>query len=131
MPKHGWMLYEEKDFRLYISGHNLQNSSVVFSDSINECTPTDYISPVYALTSAPVIDVHVKLKDASTSHSSIYLCLLTPQNRSLFPSNSNDSYNATQFEGPYYTLLREKGRIPFAAKICLILMLFIVSGFFR
>jgi hypothetical protein len=128
-PKHGWLLNEERKFRLYLSGHNLQNSSIVFSSSIDECTSNDYISPIYSLSSASIIELDVELPSISKSHSSIYVCLLTSSNTSSFTLLNNT--NATQLEGAYFIFLREKGRLPFAAKICLILMLFIVSGFFR
>jgi metal transporter CNNM len=130
-PKHGWLLNEEKKFRLYISGINLQNSSIVFTSSIDECTLNDYISPIYSLSSASIIEIDVELQSITKSHSSIYVCLLTQSNISLLTiSNNTDSQNATPLVGAYFILLREKGRLPFAAKICLILMLFIVSGFF-
>ena len=126
-PKHGWLLNEERKFRLYLSGINLQNSSLVFSSSLDECSPDDYISPIYPLSPASIIEINVELPSISKSHSSIYFCLIPSSNRSLLLPNST---NATQLEGAYFIFLREKGRLPFAAKICLILMLFIVSGFF-
>jgi hypothetical protein len=131
-PKHGWILNEERKLRLHLSGINLQNSSIVFTPSVDECTSNDYISPIYSLSSAAIIELDVELQSISKSHSSIYVCLLTPSNTSLALSNNkSESENVMQLDGPYFTLLREKGRLPFAAKICLILMLFIVSGFFR
>jgi hypothetical protein len=130
-PKHGWLIKEERDFRLYLSGYNLQNSSIVFSASIDECTSSDYISPIYTLSSALIHEINVVLKGAPKGHSSVYICLLTSSNVSLSLSNNTEIYNATQLEGSFFTFLREKGPLPFAAKICLILMLFIVSGFFR
>jgi metal transporter CNNM len=131
-PKHGWLLNEERKFRLYISGINLQNSSIVFSSSIDECTSTDYISPIYSLSSSSIIEINVELQSISKSHSSIYVCLLSSSSSNLLLTltNNTNTQNATQLVGAYFTLLREKGRLPFAAKICLILMLFIVSGFF-
>jgi metal transporter CNNM len=129
-PKHGWLLNEERKFRLYLSGINLQNSSIVFSSSIDECTSSDFISPIYSLSSASIIEINVELQSISKSHSSIYMCLLSSSNHSLTLMNDTNTQNATQLVGAYFTFLREKGRLPFAAKICLILMLFIVSGFF-
>ncbi len=125
-PKNGWMISEEKKLRLYISGSNLENSSIVFSASPIKCTTSDFISPTYDLSSASIIERNVNIKGASKVHSSIHLCLL-----SSLKSNETQSQNGTRLDGPYFTFLREKSRLPFAAKICLILMLFIVSGFFR
>jgi len=130
-PKHGWLLNEEKKFRLYLSGINLQNSSIVFSSSIDECTLDDHISPIYPLSSSSINEINVELQSISKSHSSIYVCLLTNLNQSLSITNNTNLQNITQLEGAYFIFLREKSRLPFAAKICLILMLFIVSGFFR
>jgi hypothetical protein len=127
-PKHGWMLNEEKKFRLYLSGSNLQNSSIVFSASADECTPNEFISPIYQLSSASIIELDVKLKSPAKGRSSVFLCLLPSVKSKL---NDSLSQNATQLEGPYFTFTRDKSTIPFAAKICLILMLFLVSGFFR
>ncbi len=131
-PKHGWLLNEEKKFRLYLSGINLQNSSIVFSSSIDECTLDDHISPIYPLSSSSsIIEINVELPSISKSHSAIYVCLLTSnQSLSIINNTTMNSQNATQLEGAYFIFLREKSRLPFAAKICLILMLFIVSGFF-
>ncbi len=131
-PKHGWLLNEERKFRLYLSGVNLQNSSFVFSASPDECTSNDYISPIYTLSSASINEINVELQSISKSHASIYVCLLSRTNLSLSLSNNKtESQNISPLSGAYFTFLREKGRLPFAAKICLILMLFIVSGFFR
>lgn len=132
-PKRGWLLNDEKTFRLYVTGFNLQNTSIVFSSSLGECTSDDFVSPIYPLTSSQIHDLNVELQPISKSHSSIYVCLLRSTNDSLtiLSNNSTESRNATQLEGAFFTLLREKSRLPFAAKICLILMLFIVSGFFR
>jgi len=132
-PKRGWLLNEEKKFRLYLTGINLQNSSIVFSSSLDECTLEDYISPIYPLTSPSINEINVELQPILKSHSSVYVCLLTSINDSLsiLLNNNTETKNATQLEGAFFTFLREKGRLPFAAKICLILMLFIVSGFFR
>jgi hypothetical protein len=127
-PKNGWMLSEEKKLRLYISGSNIKDNSIVFTGSPNECTSSDFISPIYHLSSASIIELNIKLKSVSQSHSSIYLCLL-PSVRSKI--NKTQSENGTLLVGPYFTFIREKSTIPFAAKICLILMLFMVSGFFR
>jgi len=127
-PRNGWMLSDEKKLRLYISGSNLKDNSIVFTGSPNECTSNDFISPIYHLSSASIIELNIKLKAASQSYSSIYLCLL-PSVRSNI--NKTLSENGTLLEGPYFIFIREKSTIPFAAKICLILMLFIVSGFFR
>ncbi|CAF3899413.1 unnamed protein product [Rotaria sordida] len=131
-PKYGWILNEEKKFRLYLSGINLQNSSLVFSASLNKCTSNDYISPIYSLSSTSINEINVELQSMSKSHSLVYICLLTSSNTSLSLLNNNNTkpHNAKQLEGVYFTFLREKGRLPFAAKIFLILMLFIVSGFF-
>ncbi len=43
----GWLLHEEKKLRLYISGLNLENSSIVFSSSPKECSADDLVSPIY------------------------------------------------------------------------------------
>ena len=126
-PKHGWLLNEERKFRLYLSGYNLQNTSLVFSSSLDECTPDDYISPIYSLSSSSssIVELNVELESVSKAHSSIYTCLLTSLNHSL-----TNATNASQLSSAYFIFVREKSRLPFAAKICLILMLFIVSGFF-
>ncbi|CAF1310553.1 unnamed protein product [Adineta steineri] len=130
-PKHGWILNEERKFRVYLSGINLQNSSIVFSSSGDDCIPDDYISPFYPLSSAPIITLDVKLPSVSKSHSVVYICLLTSSNISLSLSNNNTEFqNATKLDNVYYTFVREKNRLPFAAKICLILTLFIISGFY-
>src|ERR1700722_11680762 len=55
-PKHGWILNDERKFHLYLSGFHLQNSSIVFSSSVDECTTNDYISPIYSLSSASIIE---------------------------------------------------------------------------
>jgi hypothetical protein len=132
-PKHGWLLNDEKKFRLYINGYHLQNSSIVFSASLDDCTSNDYISPVYPLSSTTTTsDILVQLDQDFKAHSSAYLCLLTTTNDvPLSINTTNDAYETKQLDGPYFTFLREKARLPFATKICLILMLFIVSGFFR
>jgi hypothetical protein len=127
-PKTRWILGEEKKFLLYISGSNLKNNSLVFTSSSNQCPSSDFVSPIYRLSSAPIIKLNVKLKGLTKSHSSIHLCLL-PSLRSKI--NQTRSRNGTVVEGSYFTFIREKSRLPFAAKICLILMLFTVSGFFR
>jgi hypothetical protein len=124
----GWILNEERKLHLYISGLNLKNNSLVFSVSSTHCTPNDFISPIYRLSSAAIIELNIKLNPLTKSHSSAHLCLL-PSIRSKI--NQTLSRNGTILEGPYFTFIREKGVLPFAAKICLILMLFIVSGFFR
>ncbi|CAF0931137.1 unnamed protein product [Rotaria sordida] len=126
-PKHGWILSSDKKFRLYISGFNLQNHSIVFSALQDECTSSDFISPIYHLTSASIIELDVHLKNLSKAHSSIFLCLLPTIETKL---NDTLLQNGTQLKGPYFTFLFEKATIPFAAKICLILMLFVFSGFF-
>jgi hypothetical protein len=126
--KNGWILNEENKLRLYISGVNLKNHSIVFSSSPNECTPSDFISPIYRLSSAAIIKLNVKLKGVSKTHSSIFLCLLSSSRLEL---NQTVEQNGTLLEGPYFTFIREKSVLPFAAKLCLILMLFMVSGFFR
>jgi hypothetical protein len=124
----GWILNEERKLHLYISGLNLKNNSLVFSASSTHCTLNDFVSPIYRLSSASIIELNIKLKPLSKAHSSVYLCLL-PSTRSMI--NRTLSRNGTVLEGPYFTFIREKSTLPFAAKICLILMLFIVSGFFR
>ena len=130
-PKAGWILNEERQMRLFISGYHLQNSSIVFSASLDECTDGDFVSPIYPLSAASIIEILVDLEPASKTHSSVYVCLLTPWSNSSSSTNMTEFHDARQLEGAYFTFLREKGRLPFAAKICLILMLFIVSGFFR
>lgn len=135
-PKLGWILNDEKKLHLYISGINLQNSSLVFSASINKCTPNDYISPIYSLSSSSssssIIELNVELSSISKLQSTVYICLLPASNISAFSSYNNiESFNGTLLEGPYFTFLREKSLLPFSAKICLILTLFLVSGFFR
>ncbi|CAF2496327.1 unnamed protein product [Rotaria sp. Silwood2] len=134
-PKNGWILNDEKKIRLYLSGLNLQKSSLVFSASVNKCTLNDYISPIYSLSSTSIIEIDVELQSISKSHSLVYICLLTSSNTSLSLLNNNNNHNnelhnVAQLEGVYFTFVREKSRLPFSAKICLILMLFIVSGFF-
>ncbi|CAF3257430.1 unnamed protein product [Rotaria socialis] len=131
-PNYGWLLNDEKKLRLYISGINLQNSSLVFSASLNKCTSSHFISPVYSLSSSSsIIELNIELQSLSKTRPLAYICLLSPSDISLSLLNNNtESYNGTQFAGAYFTFLREKSRLPFAAKICLILMLFIVSGFF-
>lgn len=127
-PKSGWILGEERKLRLYISGSNLENNSIVFSSSPNECKSNTFVSPTYSLSSASIVEVNIKLKGISKSHSSIYLCLLPTLKLKI---NESQSENETVVEGTYFIFLREKGTLPFAAKVCLILMLFMVSGFFR
>lgn len=132
LPKHGWMLNDEKSFRLYISGYHLQNSSIAFTTTLNECTPSEYVSPIYPLPSASINEILVDLDPPTKTHVSVYLCLIPPpsKNSSVF-SNDTQEQTGEQQDGPYFTFFREKARLPFAAKICLILTLFIVSGFFR
>ncbi len=127
-PKNGWILSEENKLRLYISGFNLEHNSIVFTTSSKECIPSDFISSIYDLSSASIIELNVKLKGVSTAHSSIFLCLLPSISSEI---NKTLSENGTLLEGSYFTFIGEKSTLPFAAKICLILMLFIVSGFFR
>ena len=129
-PKHGWILNDENRIHLHISGVHLHNSSIAFSSTAGECSTSDFISPIYRLSSLPIIDFDVRLDAVPSGRSSVFVCLLTPVTR-LSSSNGSDLQNSTQLEGPYFTFLRDKSTIPFAAKICLILMLFIVSGFFR
>ncbi|CAF4423331.1 unnamed protein product, partial [Rotaria sp. Silwood2] len=126
-PKHGWLLNSEKKLRLYISGFNLQNNSIVFSALQDECTSNDFISPIYNLSSASIIELDVHLESVSKIHSSIFLCLLPSITTQL---NNSLLQNGTQLKGPYFTFLREKTTIPLAVKICLVLMLFVFSGFF-
>ncbi|CAF5027340.1 unnamed protein product, partial [Rotaria sp. Silwood1] len=123
-PKQGWILNEEKKFRLYLSGINLQKSSLVFSASVNKCTSNDYISPIYSLSSTSIIEINVELQSISKSHSLVYVCLLTSWNTSLSILNNNntESHSAKQLESAYFTFVREKSRLPFSAKICLILI---------
>jgi len=127
-PKDGWILNEEKSLRLFITGANLQNSSVVFSASPTQSTSVDFISPVYRLSSQNIIKLNIKLKPATERHATVHLCLL-PALRAT--SNRNLTRNGTILNGPYYTFIREKGTLPFPLKVCLILMLFTISGFFR
>ena len=129
-PKHGWILNDENQIHLHISGVHLHNSSIVFSATAGECSASDFVSPIYRLSSLPVIDFDVRLDAVPRGRSSVFVCLLTPAKLSS-SSNGSGLQNGTQLEGPYFTFLRDKSTIPFAAKICLILMLFIVSGFFR
>ncbi|CAM2712473.1 unnamed protein product [Rotaria socialis] len=100
--------------------------------SLNKCTSSHFISPVYSLSSSSsIIELNIELQSLSKTRPLAYICLLSPSDISLSLLNNNtESYNGTQFAGAYFTFLREKSRLPFAAKICLILMLFIVSGFF-
>jgi hypothetical protein len=126
-PKNGWIISQEKKLRLFISGFNLKNSSIVFSASPTECTSNHFISPIYRLSSASVIERTVNIKRVSKAHLTIYLCLLSS---STLKSNKSQSENGIRLLGPYFTFIREKSTLPFAAKICLILMLFLVSGFF-
>ncbi|CAM4842949.1 unnamed protein product, partial [Rotaria magnacalcarata] len=131
-PNYGWLLNDEKKLRLFISGINLRNSSLVFSASLNKCTSSHFISPVYSLSSSPsIIELNIELQSLSKTHPLAYICLLSSSDISLSLLNNNtESYNGTQLAGAYFTFLREKSQLPFTAKICLILMLFIVSGFF-
>ncbi|CAF1087234.1 unnamed protein product [Rotaria sp. Silwood1] len=126
-PKHGWILNADKKFRLYISGFNLQNNSIAFSALQDECTSNDFISPIYNLSSASIIELDVHLQRVSKVHSSIFLCLIPSIEISL---NNSLLQNGTQLKGPYFTFFREKTTLPLAAKICLVLMLFVFSGFF-
>ncbi|CAF1050788.1 unnamed protein product [Adineta ricciae] len=126
-PKQGWLLSEETSLRLYITGTNLENSSIAFSSVLHQCTPSDFISRTYQLSSEAIIELNVKLKNPSHTHSTVFLCLIPPTK---FVLNKTQTENGTQLEGSYFTFIREKGRLPFAVKICLILMLFLVSGFF-
>ncbi|UJR29040.1 hypothetical protein I4U23_010255 [Adineta vaga] len=126
-PKEGWILSEERKLVLHITGTNLRNSSIVFSSILNQCTPSGFVSPIYQLSSASIVTLNIELHKLSKSHESAFLCFLPP---SKLLSNKTQTENGTQLEGLYYTFIREKGRLPFAAKICLILMLFFVSGFF-
>ena len=130
-PKAGWVLNEERQIRLFVSGYHLHNSSIVFSASLDDCTASDFVSPIYPLSSASIVEILVNLEPPSKTHSSVYVCLLTPSSNSSSFTNMTEFHDARQLEGSYFTFLREKGRLPFAAKICLILTLFIVSGFFR
>ena len=127
-PKQGWLLSEETSLRLYISGTNLQNSSIAFSSVLHHCTPSDFISLTYQLSSDEIVELNVKLKNPSHTHTTVFLCLIPPTK---FVLNKTQTENGTQLEGSYFTFIQEKGRLPFAVKICLILMLFLVSGFFR
>ena len=104
------------------------NSSIVFSSSPDECTSNDFISPIYQLSSASIIELVVRLGDVSKASSTIFLCLLPTKKSKL---NDTLSRNGTQLKGPYFTFFRQKSTLPFAVKICLVLMLFIFSGFFR
>ena len=124
----GWILNEERKLHLYISGNNLKNTSLVFCTSSTECTPDHFISPIYRLSSASIIDLDVKLKPVSKTHTTAYICLLP----SIKPrANQTVSRNGTVLQGPYFTFTRDKNPLPIAAKICLILLLFTISGFFR
>lgn len=131
-PKQGWLLNEQKKFRLFISGTNLHNSTLVFSSSSDNCQKDNYISPEYQLSSSDIISIDVKLDNFKRSHTTTYVCLI-PKLNLTFLSNQT---NVTSFvdilpvPGKHFRLIREKDRLPFAAKICLILMLFIVSGFY-
>ena len=118
----GWLLNDETKIRLFLSGSALENSSLLFTASSDDCSSGNSISPVYRLSSAPVVQLHVHLKRVLNARSPMFLCLL--------PS-AGGTANRTALKGPYFMFLREKSTIPFAVKICLILMLFIVSGFFR
>lgn len=129
-PKLGWLLNEERKFRLYLTGINLHNNSIVFA-SADDCSADDYITAPYRLSSAPVNVIDVKLPGITKSHATVYVCLLTSLNASPSSLNNTIWQNATKLDGPYFTFVRERGRLPFAAKICLILMLFIISGFYR
>lgn len=126
--ENGWIINEEKKLRLYLSGSNLENNSIVFSSSPNQCTSNDFVSPTYLLSSEAIVEVNVKLESVSKSHSSIYLCLLPTVQLQI---DGTQSENGTVLKGTYYTFIREKGVLPFAAKLSLVLMLFTISGFFR
>lgn len=120
--KYGWMLNDEKKLHLFLSGSNLDNTSLVFTASTDDCSKANSISPVYQLSSAPIVELNVELEKVSKARLSIFLCLLT---------STKAAENTTALQGSYFMFAREKSIIPFAAKVCLILMLFIVSGFFR
>ena len=120
--KHGWMLNDEKKLHLFLSGSNLDNTSLVFTASADDCSKTHSISPVYQLSSAPIVELHVELAKVSKARLSIFLCLLT---------STKAAENTTALQGSYFMFAREKSTIPFPVKVCLILMLFMVSGFFR
>lgn len=124
----GWILNEERKLRLYISGTNLKNTSVVFCTSSTECTSDHFISPIYRLSSASIIELNVKLNPVSKTHTTAYLCLL-PLIRP--KANQTVTHNGTVLQGPYFTFARDRSPLPLAAKICLILVLFTISGFFR
>lgn len=122
-PKSGWLLDEEKKLRLFISGFQLENASIVFTSSSKICHPQDFISTLYRLSATPIIELDVHLTNFSKVRSSFFLCLIS--------STGNRSDLIKPLEGPFFTFIHEKSSIPFPLKICLILMLFIVSGFFR
>ena len=124
----GWELNEERKLHLYISGNNLQNTSVVFTTSLTDCTADHFISPIYDLSSEPIVKLNVKLKPVSKTHATAYLCLLSSMR---MKANRTSSRNATILQGPYFTFTRDRNPLPLPAKICLILMLFTISGFFR
>lgn len=132
-PKQGWLLNEQNKFRLFISGTHLQNSSIVFSSSSDTCQKDSQISPEYRLTSADIISIEVKLDNFKQSHTTAYVCLIPTLNSTLLLNQTNETTSLDYHQpmnGKHFKLIREKDRIPFAAKICLILMLFVVSGFY-
>jgi len=131
-PKQGWLLNEQNKFRLFISGVNLQNSSIVFSSSSDTCQQDSQISPEYPLTSADINSIEVKLDNFKQSHTTTFVCLIPTLNLTLITNQTNQTnlFDIQPVHGKHFKLIREKDRIPFAAKICLILMLFVVSGFY-
>jgi hypothetical protein len=118
-PKLGWLLKEEKDLQIFLSGSNLQNGSIAFSNTLGRCESKYLISSNYILSAESIIELNVRLRNDSKQIHSVYLCFWTI-NR-----------NATQLSGPLFTFVRQKDTFPFALKLVLILMLFIISGFFR
>lgn len=126
-PKLGWIIGQENRLRVYLSGSNLENVSIVFSDSSGECSPNDDLSAVYRLSSSPIIELNVHLRNLSKLRSSISICLIP----SSLPGENLEQRNVTKLRGPYFTLFIDQILLPFPLKICLILMLFLVSGFFR
>lgn len=133
VPEQGWLLNDDNQFRVFIIGEHLENSSIVFTTTMDQCSSSvnDFVSDIYSLSSSPIIEISVTLKPLTKTHSVVYLCLLYSNSNSSSTTNLTQTFRGHHLDGIHFHLIRERSQIPFAAKICLILTLFIVSGFFR
>ncbi|CAF1010937.1 unnamed protein product, partial [Didymodactylos carnosus] len=128
--KNGWIIGDARKLLFIIDGYNLNSTKISLSSSFDECKTNEFISSTYNLitTSHTAISLEVQLSPPPKVRSSVYLCFSYLDNSN---NNSNSSiWNSKQLPSPFFTFIREKELIPFAAKICLILLLFCVSGFF-